>query len=138
MRGSKLPRKTIAKPVAKTDDPIGRRCPVVVMGASAGGFESFAKFFQLMPPDTGLSFLIVQHLDPSHDTLMPELLAKYERFVFLPMVLEPFGRTVVEAWAAGCAVVTNGLVGARYWIERDDGAIESAASDFWELVLADG
>lgn len=69
---------------------------------------------------------------------MPDLLAKYERFVFLPMVLEPFGRTVVEAWAAGCAVVTNGLVGARHWIERDEGAIESAAEDFWALVLSDG
>lgn len=66
---------------------------------------------------------------------MPALLAQYERFVFLPMVLEPFGRLVAEAWAAGCEVVTNGLVGARYWIEQDPDAIDTAAEDFWKVVL---
>jgi hypothetical protein len=67
---------------------------------------------------------------------MPELLARYERFVFLPMVLEPFGRLVVEAWAAGCEVITNNLAGARYWIEHDPDAIDTAAADFWALVLS--
>jgi glycosyltransferase involved in cell wall biosynthesis len=67
---------------------------------------------------------------------MPALLARYETFVFLPIVLEPFGRLVAEAWAAGCEVVTNNLVGARYWIENDPDAIESAADDFWREVLA--
>jgi len=67
---------------------------------------------------------------------MPALLARYKTFVFLPMVLEPFGRLVVEAWAAGCEVITNNLVGARYWIERDPDAIETAAEDFWAVVLS--
>jgi glycosyltransferase involved in cell wall biosynthesis len=67
---------------------------------------------------------------------MPALLARYERFVFLPTVLEPFGRVVAEAWAAGCAIVTNELVGAGYWIQEDPDAIESAGADFWAVVLA--
>jgi hypothetical protein len=66
---------------------------------------------------------------------MPALLAEYERFVFLPTVIEPFGRTVVEAWAAGCEIITNGLVGARYWMEEDPGALETAGEDFWRVVL---
>ncbi len=66
---------------------------------------------------------------------MPALLAQYETFVFLPLVLEPFGRLVVEAWAAGCAVVTNGQVGAVYWINEKPEALETAAADFWQLVL---
>jgi len=66
---------------------------------------------------------------------MPALLARYETFVFLPTVIEPFSRTVVEAWAAGCEVVTNGLVGAKYWIEEDPGAMDTAAADFWNVVL---
>lgn len=70
-----------------------------------------------------------------HSTL-PLLLANYERFVFLPTALEPFGRTVVEAWAAGCEVVTNGLVGARYWIEERPEGLGTAAEDFWKAVLA--
>jgi glycosyltransferase involved in cell wall biosynthesis len=68
---------------------------------------------------------------------MPELLARFETFVFLPTVLEPFGRLVAEAYAAGCEVVTNGLVGARQWIERDPElhAVRSAAFDFWAALL---
>jgi glycosyltransferase involved in cell wall biosynthesis len=43
---------------------------------------------------------------------MPALLAQYETFVFLPTVIEPFGRLVAEAWAAGCELVVNEHVGA--------------------------
>src|SRR4030095_3232482 len=39
-------------------------CPIVGMGASAGGFEAFQKFFAHMPPDTGLGLALVQHLAP--------------------------------------------------------------------------
>ena len=66
---------------------------------------------------------------------MPDLLARYERFVFLPMVIEPFGRLVAEAWAAGCEIVTNGLVGAAYWIQENPEAIETAGEDFRRVVL---
>jgi two-component system, chemotaxis family, CheB/CheR fusion protein len=52
-------------------------CPIVGMGASAGGFEAFQKFFAHMPPDTGMGFVLVQHLAPMHETLMPELLSKH-------------------------------------------------------------
>lgn len=67
---------------------------------------------------------------------MPQLLASYRTFVFLPIVIEPFGRLIAEAWAAGCEVVTNNLVGARWWIENDSDALETAAEDFWKVVLA--
>ncbi|HVJ27566.1 MAG TPA: hypothetical protein VM493_08475 [Vicinamibacterales bacterium] len=67
---------------------------------------------------------------------MPTVLAAYERFVFLPVVIEPFGRLVCEAWAAGCELVVNGHVGARYWIEEAPDKLETAAEDFWQAVLA--
>lgn len=66
---------------------------------------------------------------------MPELLAHYETYVHLPLVIEPFGRGVVEAWAAGCKIITNNLVGARYWIEKNPKRLETASEDFWKLVL---
>src|SRR5688572_25931411 len=50
--------------------------PVVGMGASAGGLEAFQKFFANMPPDGGMAFVLAQHLDPRHVTLMPELLGR--------------------------------------------------------------
>lgn len=66
---------------------------------------------------------------------MPRLLAKYQTFVFLPTVIEPFGRLVAEAWAAGCEIVTNNLVGAKWWIENDPHAMDTAADDFWRVIL---
>lgn len=51
--------------------------PVVGIGASAGGLEALKQFFTAMPPDTGLAFVLVQHLDPDHESLMADLLAKY-------------------------------------------------------------
>src|SRR5262245_25910137 len=54
-----------------------KRFPVVGMGASAGGLEAFQSFFTHMPPDGGMAFVLVQHLDPAHGTLMPELLARH-------------------------------------------------------------
>ena len=68
---------------------------------------------------------------------MPDLLARYQTFVYLPSAIEPFCRVAVEAWAAGCDVVVNSLVGARYWIETPEAKpkLDTAAEDFWELVL---
>ena len=52
-------------------------CPIVGIGASAGGLDAFQAFFSHMPADSGMAFVLVQHLDPRHDTLMPELLARH-------------------------------------------------------------
>jgi two-component system CheB/CheR fusion protein len=50
-------------------------CPVVAIGSSAGGLEAFQELFRHMPADTGLAFVLIQHLSPRHETLIPELLA---------------------------------------------------------------
>jgi two-component system CheB/CheR fusion protein len=52
-------------------------CPVIGVGASAGGLEAFQALFSRMPADSGMAFVVVQHLDPHHETLMPELLARH-------------------------------------------------------------
>ena len=49
-------------------------CPVVGIGASAGGLTAFKAFFVHMPDDSGMAFVLVPHLDPSHQSLMVELL----------------------------------------------------------------
>lgn len=60
---------------------------------------------------------------------------EYQTFVFLPIAPEPFCRTVAEAWAAGCDVITNRLVGALHYIEKEPHKMESATTDFWDAVL---
>ncbi len=50
---------------------------IVGIGASAGGLEAIEAFFKSMPADTGLAFVVVQHLSPDHKSLMVELLSKH-------------------------------------------------------------
>lgn len=51
--------------------------PIVGIGASAGGLEALEQFFKHMPADCGMAFVVVQHLDPNHKGMMPELLQRY-------------------------------------------------------------
>jgi len=53
--------------------------PVVGIGASAGGLEAFEKFFVNMSPDSGMAFVLVQHLDPNHDSMLVDLIRRYTR-----------------------------------------------------------
>ena len=49
---------------------------IIGMGGSAGSLEAFDEFFRNMPADTGLAFVLVSHLDPTHKGIMPELLQR--------------------------------------------------------------
>ncbi|MBF0288578.1 MAG: PAS domain-containing protein [SAR324 cluster bacterium] len=49
----------------------------VGMGASAGGLEAIEDFFKKMPPESGLAFIIIQHLSPDYKSLMVQLLSKH-------------------------------------------------------------
>ncbi len=50
--------------------------PIVGMGASARGLEALENFFKHVPPASGLAFVIVQHLDPTHTSILDELLQR--------------------------------------------------------------
>ena len=49
--------------------------PVVAIGASAGGLEACRKLLDALPAGNGMAFIIVQHLDPTHDSMLVDLLA---------------------------------------------------------------
>lgn len=49
---------------------------VVGIGASAGGLDALKDFFAAMPADSGMAFVVVQHLDPVHESRMAEILGK--------------------------------------------------------------
>ena len=51
--------------------------PIVAIGASAGGLEACKRLLDALPADNGMAFLIVQHLDPSHDSLLVDLLSAH-------------------------------------------------------------
>ncbi len=50
--------------------------PVVGIGASAGGLDAFKKLLKAIPEKSGIAYVLVQHLNPDHESLLPELLQK--------------------------------------------------------------
>lgn len=67
---AKNAKKTVTKTKQANDFPI------VGIGASAGGLETLEAFFSHMPSDSGIGFVIIQHLSPKHKSIMGSLLAK--------------------------------------------------------------
>ena len=56
--------------------PDTRPLSVVGIGASAGGLEAFEQLLKALPADTGLAYVMVQHLAPRYESMLSELLAK--------------------------------------------------------------
>jgi chemotaxis methyl-accepting protein methylase len=79
-RKSKLkrPQKRPATAAGKATPvpPAGILFPVIGIGASAGGLEALEHFLGHVPRNSGLAFIIVQHLDPTRKGIMPELLQR--------------------------------------------------------------
>ncbi len=57
-------------------EPVKKPGYIVAVGGSAGGLEAFERFFAGIPPDTGMAFVVIQHLDPDHKALVPQLLQR--------------------------------------------------------------
>jgi two-component system CheB/CheR fusion protein len=67
-------------PPDKPDQPSGDGSLIAVgVGASAGGLEAFTELLRHLPSSTGMSIMLVQHLDPHHESALPELLSSRTR-----------------------------------------------------------
>jgi two-component system CheB/CheR fusion protein len=65
----------IKKPIAQLEIP-ETRFPIVGIGASAGGLEALELFFANVPAESGMAFVVVQHLDPTYKGMLVELLQR--------------------------------------------------------------
>ncbi len=70
------PREASATP-PRNDLPPRPVLPIIAIGASAGGLEAISRLFDALPGTTGCAFLVVQHLDPQHESLMAPLLGEH-------------------------------------------------------------
>lgn len=52
------------------------RFPIVGIGASAGGLEAFTKLLERLPEDTGMAFVLIQHLAPGQESMLTDILAR--------------------------------------------------------------
>src|SRR6478735_4376484 len=50
--------------------------PVVGIGASAGGLDAFKRLLKVIPENSGMAYILVQHLDPAHESILADLLQK--------------------------------------------------------------
>jgi two-component system CheB/CheR fusion protein len=64
------------RPAGPPTQPNSDVFPIVGLGASAGGLEAISTLLRQIPDDTGMGFVVVQHLDPKHESLLVELLSK--------------------------------------------------------------
>ena len=55
--------------------------PIVGVGASAGGLDAFVQLLTELPPDTGMAFVLIQHLDPTHPSILAETLVKATKMI---------------------------------------------------------
>ena len=86
VRPRRRPSVSEGSPAVSTtqEAPKGKpRFPIVGIGASAGGLEALELFLKGVPAGSGVGFVVVQHLDPTHKGVMPELL---QRATKMPVV----------------------------------------------------
>src|SRR5712692_3588974 len=90
-RGKETPRKQKSSARGKSSQPPVEKSPastepspktgaptfpIVGIGASAGGLEAFTHLLEHLPADTGMAFVLVQHLDPDHESALAKILAR--------------------------------------------------------------
>ena len=63
--------------------------PIVGVGASAGGIEAIRQLLEALPPDLGMAFIIVLHMDPTHESVLAEILARSTRMAVTQVDDEP-------------------------------------------------
>ncbi len=80
-KSSSKTKQTSPKPEkeksVKTRSEEADECVVVGIGASAGGLDAFQRFLNQMTPNSGIAFVLIQHLDPHHKSMMTNLLSNY-------------------------------------------------------------
>src|SRR5215831_946863 len=70
------PRRAGRVGTALDETPQGGSFPIVGIGASAGGLEAFTKLLHKLPADTGMAFVLIQHQDPNHESILASLLSR--------------------------------------------------------------
>ena len=66
-------RSAVERPLTPSSRGI---CPIVAVGASAGGFEAFSNLLRALPSEPGVALIFIPHLDPTHESAMVELLSR--------------------------------------------------------------
>jgi len=92
-----------------------RAFPVVAIGASAGGLEVFRSFLDAQTPKSGMALVMIQHLDPTHPSLMVELLSSHTS---MSVVQAADGAALAACRAEAFRLISGEVLPARTFIGR--------------------
>ena len=123
--------------VGDAAEPEGERLCIVGIGASAGGLEAIREMLAGAEADNNLAYVVVQHLDPNHDSLLAELLSRYTD---LPVRQVSGGETVraghVYIIPPGSGLsMTNGALNLTAF--RQPRGLRRPIDDFFERLALD-
>jgi two-component system CheB/CheR fusion protein len=84
--GKHSPRSVSKKSIERKDKkPVSvKGFPIVAIGASAGGIEAISKLLENLSPKLGMAYVIIQHLAPDHESILPELLERKNKHACSP------------------------------------------------------
>jgi len=99
---SATPKIEEPEPVEMNGQSAGKEAsPIVAVGASAGGVEAFSELLRNFPQDAEIAFVLVQHLDPTHQSVLPEILGRVTKVPVVQvadgMLVEPRHVYVIPA-----------------------------------------
>jgi two-component system CheB/CheR fusion protein len=110
--------------------------PIVGVGASAGGVEALEYLFKAMPPEPGMAFVIVTHVAPGRESMLPEILARDTR---MPVLIAEHDQAVrpnhvYVAPADAVLRITKGRLGVR---AHADGRERTPIDSFFAALAED-
>jgi two-component system, chemotaxis family, CheB/CheR fusion protein len=110
--------------------------PVVGIGASAGGLEAFTELLRYLPEETGMAFVLVQHLDPTHDSVLQEILARSTK---IPVKEVKDGETILPDHVYVIPANANMLIedGALRLVPRESARSRNMPIDHFFRSLAE-
>jgi chemotaxis methyl-accepting protein methylase len=76
VKPKRAPKQASPRASEPTPEPHRASFPIVGIGASAGGLEALEEFLRNVPPNCGIAYVVVQHLDPTHEGMLVELLQR--------------------------------------------------------------
>ncbi len=68
---------------ASFESGVSQEFPIVGIGASAGGLEAFKVLLECLPVDTGLAFVIIQHLATGQESMLTDILSRFTKMLVL-------------------------------------------------------
>ena len=107
-------------------------CPIVGIGGSAGGFEAAMELLRHLPSKTGMSFVVVQHLDPHHASRLSNLLGKVTAMPVTEVTktTTPKPNTVYVQPSNKCVIAKNGAL----TLVRRESRLNVAIDHFFESL----